>query len=321
MPKSLRIFVSYSHADIRFVRKLCNDLDKYGYQVWRDERELRVGDSIAEKIREAIDSTDFFLLVISPESIASPWVRREIDVGLNAELDGEIKKFLPVLYRDMDIPSLIKGRLYADFRPGKYRQGLAALLKALNLDIPSLPILAGCIIKQKHISLACQVLMSYGYRYAKNWHPTPARLEITSGYLSYMRGHTDARSGDVDVFSPLSPIPIADGTPALIHEDTQVQICFAALRTHLFENDVENVENATIFLPSWRFVIYVLGKSSSVFQVITRLSDYSVENRVDSLKYDMPDLLHWWRHPSLPPGPEVTVFTSGRIAAMDSMTD
>jgi hypothetical protein len=60
---------------------------------------------------------------------------------------------LPVLHRDIDVPSLIKGRLYADFRPGKYRQGLDALLKALDFDISSLPLLAGCIIKQKDIGL------------------------------------------------------------------------------------------------------------------------------------------------------------------------
>jgi len=106
---SLKLFVSYSHVDTRFVRKLCNDLDRHGYQVWRDERDLRVGDSIAEKIREAIDDADFFLLVITPESIASPWVKREIDVGLNAELQGDIQKFLPVLYRAAEVPSLLKG--------------------------------------------------------------------------------------------------------------------------------------------------------------------------------------------------------------------
>jgi TIR domain len=313
----LKLFVSYSHADIRFVRKLCDDLSKYGYQVWRDERDLRVGDSIAEKVREAIDRADFFLLVISPESIVSPWVRREIDVGLNAELDGDIRKFLPILYRGVEVPSLVKGRLYADFRPGKYRSGFAALLKTLDFDLSSLPILAGCIIKHRHISLVCQLLLSQGYRPVKSWNPIPARLEITSGYLSYMRGHTDARSGDVDVFSPMSPIPIADGTPALIHEDTQVQICFAALRTNLFQNDTEIQDSSIIMLPSWRFVIYFLGKSSPVREVIAYLSDYAVENQIKSIKHDLPDLLGWWNRPSLPLGPQVTIFISGRLVSMD----
>jgi len=307
----LKIFVSYSHADIRFVRKLCNDLDKHGYQVWRDERDLRVGDSIAEKIREAIDSANFFLLVISPESSASPWVRREIDVGLNAELEGNIQKFLPVLYRDVEVPSLIKGKMYADFRPGKYPKGLADLLKALDFDLLSLFILAGCIVKEKHIGLVCKLLLGQGYTYVKKWRPAAARLEITSGYLTYLRGKRDCRSGDVDVFSPMSPIPIAPGTPALSRGETQV--CFAALRIDLFENDSIATERAFIAFPSWRFVIYILGRSPSVYETISYLSDYAVVHQVKSMKHDMPDLLKWWNNPSITNGPEITVSISGKL--------
>lgn len=62
------IFLSHSSNDKPFVRKLAADLRRAGFYVWVDEAEIKVGDSLIEKIEDGIDNTDFLGVVISQNS-------------------------------------------------------------------------------------------------------------------------------------------------------------------------------------------------------------------------------------------------------------
>ena len=59
------IFLSHNSVDKPFVRKLANDLRRGGHYAWVDEAEIKVGDSLIDKIEEGIDNTDFFGVTIS----------------------------------------------------------------------------------------------------------------------------------------------------------------------------------------------------------------------------------------------------------------
>jgi hypothetical protein len=54
-------------------------------------------------------------VVISSDSVKSPWVKREIDVALNFEIYGKPIKVLPILKEKCELPSFLVGKLYADF--------------------------------------------------------------------------------------------------------------------------------------------------------------------------------------------------------------
>jgi len=45
------VFLSHNHADKPFVRRLAADLDNQGIPYWLDEAEIKVGESLIEKIR------------------------------------------------------------------------------------------------------------------------------------------------------------------------------------------------------------------------------------------------------------------------------
>ena len=53
------IFLSHSHADKDFARRLAMDLKRAGVRIWLDEAELKIGDSLIEKIREGIDQMEY----------------------------------------------------------------------------------------------------------------------------------------------------------------------------------------------------------------------------------------------------------------------
>jgi predicted nucleotide-binding protein len=53
------VFISYPHADEDLARALATVLQDRGVRIWIDEGELRVGDSIIERIATAIAEIDF----------------------------------------------------------------------------------------------------------------------------------------------------------------------------------------------------------------------------------------------------------------------
>jgi TIR domain len=129
------IFLSHSHADSSFAKTLAKDLSQAGARVWIDEAEIQVGDSLIEKIRDGIDSMDYLAVVLSPESVNSQWVRREVDIATNQEIEGKRVKVLPLLYKPCDLPGFLKGKLYSDFTvPSKYDSALGTVLRRLGLS-------------------------------------------------------------------------------------------------------------------------------------------------------------------------------------------
>lgn len=137
------IFLSHTHADKPFVRRLAEDLHKAGAKVWLDEAEINIGDSLIEKIRQAIDTMEYVAVVLSPESVASAWVKHEVDIAMHQELEGRQVKVLPLLYRRCDLPGFLKGKYYADFtEEHRYSEALGLLLRRLGLPVrpPSAPL-------------------------------------------------------------------------------------------------------------------------------------------------------------------------------------
>lgn len=124
------IFISYSHADKTFVDKLAAHLVKHDAHVWVDTWELNVGDSILNRVQEAIQESSALLIVLSKASVASEWCKKELNAGLMRELDEKKVIVLPVLVEDCEIPVFLREKMYADFRKN-FDVGLKALVEAV----------------------------------------------------------------------------------------------------------------------------------------------------------------------------------------------
>jgi len=115
----ISIFLSHNSKDKPFVRKLALDLEAHGIKCWIDEAEIKVGESLIEKIRSGIDTMDYLAVILSPNSVSSPWVQREVDVATNQEINNRKVKVLPLLYKKCELPGFLLGKKYADFSEGK----------------------------------------------------------------------------------------------------------------------------------------------------------------------------------------------------------
>jgi len=128
-----QVFICHSSRDKRFVERLANSLKTLNIDVWFDKWALTVGDSIHSKIAEAIESADHLIVVISEESIRSPWVTRELNAALSREIDNKTKFVLPVFLSGPNelLPTFLRDKLYADFRVSE-DEGFRELCRSID---------------------------------------------------------------------------------------------------------------------------------------------------------------------------------------------
>jgi hypothetical protein len=124
-----KIFVSYSRKDSEFARKLAGDLEKAGYDVWWDITDLRGGDDWIRRIPAAIEESQFFIVVLSPNSILSEWVEKEYTQALSLR-----KKIIPIMLSPISVPFALNTINYTNFSIGEYADNFKDLLSALGFS-------------------------------------------------------------------------------------------------------------------------------------------------------------------------------------------
>lgn len=111
-----RVFVCHATEDKPSARRLATHIRQAGADVWLDEWEIKVGDSIVEKINAGISGATHLLLLLSATSVQKPWVRRELSSALMRQLSSNSVRVLPVLIDTCEVPALLSDIRYADFR-------------------------------------------------------------------------------------------------------------------------------------------------------------------------------------------------------------
>src|SRR5437899_3135540 len=78
-------FISHGSADDAFVRELQQALGDHGQDVWIDSRQLRGGDPLWPEIQKAIVDAEAYAVVVSPASLQSKWVGKELRHALDVQ--------------------------------------------------------------------------------------------------------------------------------------------------------------------------------------------------------------------------------------------
>lgn len=123
-----QIFVSYSHKDDLFVRKLTRHLKEHRFNIWVDVFNIRAGKSWARQIGEALDQCQIMLLILSPDSLASENVEDEWNYYLDKK-----KTIVPIIHRKCDIPYRLFKLQHIDFADINYGSALTQLIANLNV--------------------------------------------------------------------------------------------------------------------------------------------------------------------------------------------
>ena len=129
-----KVFISYSSKDREFVERLVRDLSSHGINVFYDQL-VTPGESWAAALATAIESAEFLLVALSPDSVTSKWVEQETLIGLAREAEGKAK-VIPILVRQCEITGPLSQKTYASFDQD-YEFGLHRVLEVLQGDSES----------------------------------------------------------------------------------------------------------------------------------------------------------------------------------------
>lgn len=91
------VFISYSRKDREFVRRLEEELQRRGREAWVDWEGIRPAEEFMQAIFPAIEGTDTFIFVLSPDSVTSEICGKEL-----AHAVSHNKRMIPIMARDTD---------------------------------------------------------------------------------------------------------------------------------------------------------------------------------------------------------------------------
>lgn len=128
MPKT--VFISYSHHQGEWVwQRLKPCLQAGGAEVRIDVERFRAGKDVTAQMDAEQDASDFSLLVLSPEYLASTMCQHEMQRAIACN------KFVGVVRAACTVPDEIKKTLYVDLRDDKAADKWDLLMRECDADL------------------------------------------------------------------------------------------------------------------------------------------------------------------------------------------
>jgi hypothetical protein len=130
------VFLSYARRDQVFADHLVTALEARGVNVWVDREDIPGGAAWESAIGEALSASSAVLVVLSPASVTSEYVPKELSLAEKYE-----RPIVPILHEPWeespDAPAVkrvefqLAGLQYVDFAHQPLAQGITTLLRAL----------------------------------------------------------------------------------------------------------------------------------------------------------------------------------------------
>jgi hypothetical protein len=108
MPRSpapkREVFLSHSGRDRNFVMRLARVLKTHKITYWYSETHIVAAKQWHDEIGEALARCGWFIVVLTPDSVRSQWVKRELLFALNHDRYNE--RIIPVLRKPCEYSRL-----------------------------------------------------------------------------------------------------------------------------------------------------------------------------------------------------------------------
>jgi len=136
-------FISYSSKDQEFAERLYADLQNKGVRCWFAPEDLKIGDKLRPAFHEAIRVHDKLMVLLSQNSVGSPWVEKEVETAFEKERQQSRTVLFPIRLDDAVMETdqawaadIRRGRHIGDFRDWKnhdsYKKAFDRLLRDLK---------------------------------------------------------------------------------------------------------------------------------------------------------------------------------------------
>lgn len=127
-----QIFISYAHKDGRELAEFLHQrLTGCGYEVFKDDHDLKPGDTVTRAISNALDGTGDFIVLMTRAALNSAWVSDEVDMAMTVR-----RRVISIVADDVsddELPPQQRKLLYIRMKNGSLNwQDLNRLVNALE---------------------------------------------------------------------------------------------------------------------------------------------------------------------------------------------
>lgn len=123
------VFLCHASEDEELAERIGRALMASGIETFFSPWSIRPGDSLRQKIDEGLHACTHFLVLLTPRSLAKPWVTAEIDAGFVKKVSGEAR-FIPIRYgvAPSDMPPLLQPLLSPKVEDSTFQQDIDSLI-------------------------------------------------------------------------------------------------------------------------------------------------------------------------------------------------
>lgn len=108
-----KVFLSYSTKDMGIAFRLAQILSNNQITSYIAEWDMQPGKEISQKVKENIQNSDAFLVILTKDGVRSEWVNQEI--GLAYSLG---KPIVPLVENGVEVKGVLEGKEYIPFEMG-----------------------------------------------------------------------------------------------------------------------------------------------------------------------------------------------------------
>lgn len=124
------VFVSHRGADMPEAERLAKELRDRGHTVWIDSWNIKIGDSVIERINDGLSGASFLILCYSSAG-SGAWMDREWMSALARQLEGANVRLLPARLTGGSPPPILADVKSADLA-ADWQLGMDEICSALR---------------------------------------------------------------------------------------------------------------------------------------------------------------------------------------------
>jgi len=125
------LFISHSSRDKVAAHNLATTLNFCAVDVWLDDWELEVGQSLTDEISRAMDESRFIAILITENYNKTVWTKTEYKKALAREQQEKHTVMLPLIIGNAEIPDFLEDKIYIDLRKDFFA-GIASLVGMIH---------------------------------------------------------------------------------------------------------------------------------------------------------------------------------------------
>jgi TIR domain len=128
-----KTFICYSRKDTEFAERLVADLRSRGVSLFFDQQDIQPGDEWDTTVENALDSSPWLLVILSPDSVDSQNVMDEVGQALSLK-----KRVIPIMYRPCKVRYRLARLQRVDFTQS-YERAIQQLIAVMEAPPSSSP--------------------------------------------------------------------------------------------------------------------------------------------------------------------------------------